>query len=459
MSDRRFSRRFPSLLAGVCVVLLAGASSGVPAALGQTGGPGSTDAPLTLPEAVARALARAPEVAAAQAESDLAGSSARLARAHASGPQAFVGTTPGYFSGLPVFVAGQVPSLFNLSVRQPLYDTEARAASSTACADVEERQSALERARSETARAVVLAYARVASDDVLLAGARRAVEAQEAMARRVSALAAEGRVTAVDADSALLEVARAKQRVLDRAVARDLDELELQRLLDWPAGTPLKLAGDALASVPPPPPSGNLVAARSADQTARSLEREIESLRSAADARTRTLQPSVIAEAQYLRLAKYNHFEDYFLKFQENDFTIGVSIQFPIWTGGRNAELGASARARVARAEAALRGRAKDLEISVRRTEADLTRASAAEGVARSAEAIARDRARIASALAAEGRGDADGAELADLALIRAQEELANATTAVLAARVSLLDLRGELVPRFAPATAAAPTP
>jgi len=110
--------------------------------------------------------------------------------------------------------------------------------------------------------------------------------------------------------------------------------------------------------------------------------------------------------------------------------------------------MAAEARARADRAEAALRVRTKDLELAVRRAEADLARADAAGGLARSAEAVARERARIASALAAEGRGEANGAELADIELARAQEEVASAAQGVLAARVMLLGLRGELVSR-----------
>jgi outer membrane protein len=411
--------------------------------------------PLTVRRAVELALARAPEVGVAQAESDLAAASARLARTH-HGPEAFVGTNPGYSTGLPVMVAGQVPSIANVAVRQPIYDASLRAGTLTARAAAEERMSALERTRLDTARAVVLACGRVAADAPLLAGARRALEAQEAMARRVSALAAEGRATAVEADAANVEVGRAKQRLLDRTFARDIDELELRRLLDWPAGVAMTVVEDPLDSVPPPPPSGNVETARAADPETRSLEREIDTLRAAAAAQSKWIQPTILAEAQYLRLAKYNHFDDYFRRFKEDDFSVGVSISIPVWASGRMGELAAEARARVARAEAALRGRARDVELAVRRGEADLARASAQEAVARSAESVARERVRIASALAAEGRGEPDGAQLADLALVRAGEEAANASQAVLAARVSLLALRGELVSKVGPTGAPA---
>lgn len=432
MSDRRSPRFVPAL------VLLFPAQF----VAGQV--PPRTPPALTLRGAVEMALARAPEVAVARADADIAGASERIAWSR-WGPEVTASTTPGYTTGLPVMVAGQVPSIFGLSVRQSIYDPALRAGSLGARAEAEERRSALERTSAETARAVVLAFGRAAADGTLVSGARRSLEAQEAISRRVFALAAEGRLTAVEADAAALEVARAKQKVLDRTFAKEIDELELKRLLDWPAGQTLAIADDPAGGLPAPPPSGNLEAARAADPEARALEREVDALRLAAQARSRLFQPSVVAEAQYLRLASYNGFDDYFRKFKENDFSIAVAISVPIWAGGRTREMATEARARVARAEAALRLRARDLELSVRRAEADLARADAAGGVARSAEAVARERSRIAGALAAEGRGEPNAAELADIALARAQEESANAAQGMLTARVTLLALRGEL--------------
>jgi outer membrane protein TolC len=433
MSDRRFTRLVPALF------LLALASA--PFAAGQAPPP---PAALTLRRALEMALTRAPEVAVARADADIASASERIAWSR-WGPEAYASTNPGYTTGLPVMVAGQVPSLFAFSVRQSIYDPALRAGSLGARAEAEERRSALERVSAETARAAALAFGRVAADGALVASARRSLEAQEAIARRVSSLAGEGRVTAVEADAAALDVARAKEKLLDRTFSRDLDELELKRLLDWPAGQSLAIAEEPAAGLPAPPPSGNLEAARAGDPEIRALGREIDALSLAAQARSRLFQPSVLAEAQYLRLASYNHFDDYFRRFKENDFSIAVSITVPVWAGGRTREMAAEARARVARTEAALRVRTRDLELSVRRAEADLARADAAGGVARSAEALARERARIAGALAAEGRGEPNGAELADIALARTQEELANAAQGILAARVALLALRGEL--------------
>ena len=86
------------------------------------GAPGLSQAqadkePLTLKRAAERALARAPEVAVARAQVDEAAAGARAAKA-AFAPQAFATTTPGYSNGLPVAVAGRVPSVFGVELHQ-----------------------------------------------------------------------------------------------------------------------------------------------------------------------------------------------------------------------------------------------------------------------------------------------------------------------------------------------------
>src|SRR5580765_1860629 len=78
---------------------------------------------LTLRRAVELAMEHAPEVAVSRAEAEEALSSARLSKASLK-PFASISTTPGYSSGLPVQVAGQVPAIFGLEVRQTLRSEE-----------------------------------------------------------------------------------------------------------------------------------------------------------------------------------------------------------------------------------------------------------------------------------------------------------------------------------------------
>jgi len=399
--------------------------------------------PLTLTAALERARARSPEATIARSEAEEARANARLAGA-AFRPEAYLTTTPGYSSGLPVLVAGQVPSIFGLALRATLYDPSTRAVELSTAADSDAREAALARSEAAVERAVTTAYARVVSDRRRTEAARRALAGREAIFRRTSALKSEGRATELEVSRAELDVLRAKQRLLDRNLGADLDTLELERLVDWPAGSPLELSDDPLAAVAPPPPSNNLDVVRTADPEVRALDKQIDELGRAAKIRSRLFQPSVVAEAQYLRLAKYNNYDQYFVKFQENDFQVAVAVSVPLWTGGRHGDEGLAAKARLDRVEAQRRARERDLELVVRRAETELVRTSASAAVARSAEAWAGESLRVAKALAEEGRGNPSDVDVAEIAAADAAEDAANAADAELAARLTLRELRGQ---------------
>ncbi|HEY6930106.1 MAG TPA: TolC family protein, partial [Thermoanaerobaculia bacterium] len=359
-------------------------------------------------------------------------------------PEAYVTTTPGYSSGLPIQVAGQVPSLAGVSFRKTLYDPSRRAEALESRVHAASLDGVRERSVIETIRTVAAAYGRNWSGESLLAGARARLEVREASLRRVSALRREGRLTDLDVEKASLEVARAKQKLSDQQSERALDQLELKRLLDWPAHETLSLAADPLASLPNP--EGDVVVlARAADPELQALAQEGESLRAAAGLYERSWRPIVEAEARYLRLASYNNFDQYFVKFKENDFAVGVSVVIPLWTGGRQAEARSAAHARIERLESAQRSREMEVEMAARRAEADALHADAQAALARRAESIAREDLRVIQALADEGRAEPAEIDRRQIAVSDAGDDLALAEQGLLAARVKLLAMTGRL--------------
>ena len=411
-------------------------------------GPARGQAPaaeaLTMKRAVELALERAPEVAVARAEADEASSAARLSRAGFK-PQAFATTTPGYSTGLPVQVAGQVPAIVGFEVRQTLYDPSRRALLYDAEATASAARGTLERKSAATARAATLAYGRVWTGQKRVESARRRVEAREAVYRRVSVLKSEGRRTDLEVESAGLQVARAKQKLLDRQSEHDLDRLELARLIDWPSGQPLVASDDPRDAFREMPAGDRLTAARAADPELKAISERIAALERSVSIADRSWRPTVEAEAQYLRLASYNNFDQYFNNFKENNFTVGVAVVIPLWTSGRFAEERVGTRSRLARAEGERRLRENELELAVRRAEADSIRAGAEAALSSRASSVAREELRVARALADEGRGEPDAVELKEIALVEAEDEEADAGQGLVTARAKLLELTGEL--------------
>jgi outer membrane protein len=399
---------------------------------------------LTLKRAAELALARAPEAAAARADAAEADASARAAAA-GLGPQAFATTTPGYSSGLPVAVAGRVPSIFGVELHQTLYDPAVRAETLVARARAEALEGASALTRSAAARALVLSYGRNWEDRRRIASARRQLELLEVIERRAGALLREGRATDLDVARAGLEVGRAKQALADRVAESEMDRRELAWLIGRPRDESVDIAEDPLAALPDRAPGDALAAARAADPQLASLDRQAGELERAASLQKHAWLPTVQAEGQYMRLANYNNFDQYFVKFKSNDFAVGVSVAVPLWTGGRLGHGQTAAQARLDRARADRLARERDLELAVRRAEADLEHARGEFELATRALSVARDALRASEALANEGRAEPDAMDRAEIAVARAADDMGQASQGLLAARARLLELTGEL--------------
>jgi outer membrane protein TolC len=401
-------------------------------------------ATITLRRAAELALAHAPALTAAQATASERAASARLA-ADELRPQAWLVTTPGYSRGLPTAIAGSVPAIAGFSLTETLYDRAARVQTLEREADSSSAAAGSERARIEAVRAALLAYSSCWADDRMLAAVQRRRGAAERILDQTLSRQAEGRSTDLEVEQARLNLARARMHALDLGTAHDLDWLELCRLTGWPTAPIPPALEDPLASLPELPDGDDVQAARAGDPELRAATRSISLLGEAADLETGGLAPVVQAEAQYNRLLRANHFDTFYRRFVADNWSVGVSVVLPIWSGGRRGDAAARAEAVLARAQGEHQARASALEMQVRRAVWGADRSRAGTSLAREATAVAREALRVVLARAAEGRGDAGEVENREIALADADEEEARSDVSWFAARVELLALRGDL--------------
>ena len=425
---------------GAAIVVLGIALASASSVLGQTPGP----EPLTLSRAVALALERAPSLAAVRAERAGESAAAELAR-DAYHPSAWLTTSPGYTYGMPSTVVGRVPSVAGVEIRQAIYDPLRR----SEVLQAEARESGMEgtfaRSCQETVEKTLAVYARCWVDQSLSESAQRRLDAAEAIRKRVEALASEGRRTELDLERARLQSARARQKLLNAQSDSDLDLLELKRLIGWPGSAPLTLAQDPDAAVPELPSEENLSAARAADPELRSLSREVELLGRSARLESQRFAPVIEASAQYQRLAKFNNYDKYFLTFNPDSVAVGVSIAIPVFTGGRFEDGARRARARLDHAEAARAARESELELAVRRAEANVAKSTAEKSLSRRSKGIEEEAVSALQLLVREGRSELSDLDERQLVLADADEESTRAALGSLLERARLLSLRGEL--------------
>ncbi|HVT59197.1 MAG TPA: TolC family protein [Thermoanaerobaculia bacterium] len=430
-------RMLTPLLALTCAVLQ-------PARAGAQLSPSSPPIQaLTLDRAIELALGRAPELAAALAQLAGAEASIRLAEDELH-PEAFASTTPGYARGLPVAVAGQVPALAGVEIRQSLYDPVRRSAAIETRAGALATRASAEKIRLQTARAVAELYGRCWSNDMQAGAAGHREMALGRAVARAAALRGEGRITELELEQARLREARGKLHRLELESARELDCWELRQRTGWPAEAPLQLAPDPLAGLPEPGAAGDLESARGSDPDLRSDTQAVELLERAARLRGGRTSPLVIqAQAQYSRLWRY--YDKFYRRFKDDDWSVAISVALPLWTGGRLRDGVARTEADLARLGEQRVAREAELTAQVRRAQAAVAQAQAAASLARQAGALAEEELRVARAQVAEGRIDPAEIDAREASLAEAEEETVRATAGVLASRVQLLALRGEL--------------
>lgn len=400
---------------------------------------------ITLRQAAELALARAPDLAAAQATARERAASARLAGDELR-PQAWLMTTPGYAHGLPVAIAGSVPAVAGVAWRTILYDRATRVEVLQREAESRAAAGRSERTRIEVVRDVLIAFSHCWEDDRIVTAVRQRQEAAEQILEHTLVRQAAGRCTELEVEQARLNLARARMHALDLETERDLDRLELSHLTGVPATQLSVPPDDPLGALPDVPHENDIEAAQAADPELSAATRSIALLSTAADLAAATAGPVVQAEAQYARLSRANHYDSFYRRFVADDWSVGISVVLPLWSGGRHGDAAARAAASLERMQNERRSRASALEMQTRRAvwSADRTRAGAS--LAREATVVAQEALRIAHARAKEGRGDTDEVEHREIGLADAKEEEVRSEASCFAARVELLALRGDLL-------------
>jgi multidrug efflux system outer membrane protein len=417
---------------------------------------------ITLRQAAELALARAPDLAAAQATARERAASARLAGDELR-PQAWLMTTPGYAHGLPVAIAGSVPAVAGVAWRTTLYDRATRVEALQREAESHSAAGRSERTRIEVVRDVLIAFSRCWEDDRIVAAVRQRQEAAGQILEHTLVRHAAGRCTELEVEQARLNLARARMRALDLETERDLDRLELSRLTGAPATQLSVPPDDPLGALPDLPHENDIEAAQAADPELSAAARSIALLSTAADLAAAPAGPVVQAEAQYARLSRANHYDSFYRRFVADDWSVGISVVLPLWSGGRHGDAAARAAASLERMQNERRSRASALEMQTRRAIWSADRTRAGVSLAREATAVAQEALRIADARAKEGRGDIDEVEHREIGLADAEEDEVRSEASYFAARVELLALRGDLevavLGPAAPAPQASETP
>ncbi|MFY9937147.1 MAG: TolC family protein, partial [Silvibacterium sp.] len=260
------------------------------------------------------------------------------------------GSAVGYTYGFPV---GQ-PSVYNIgsqsllySFSQPDYIRAARAALNSA-------QLGLKDNEEQVALDTALAYIQLDSDNRQLA----ALAQEKEYAERLAAIERDRLLAGVDGRMEVTKAELTAAQVDEKSLHLEDDASQQKQKLAHLTGLPASSFVTDSKSIPASP---EFSADDSMEDTLMATNTGIQA--AYANAKSKRLisfgdekqnyRPQFAFGAEYNRYAEFNNYQEYYLRFQHNNFDIGVQITFPIYDASRRAKARESAAdARRAGAEA-----------------------------------------------------------------------------------------------------------
>jgi outer membrane protein TolC len=248
-------------------------------------------------------------------------------------PKVYAGSGLAYTYGYPNAIEGNAPSIFEVRTDMSLYNRAQRytlaAARETARGSLSGAQAKAEEVAYDAADLFLTASELEHNDAQLTAQLPSLQKVVDVM----SASVAEGSELPVELTRARVNLQSAQVRLDSGKLDIDYYEMMLAIALGYPATDRVKPVDSEISELFVPPTEQ--AAADSALQNNREL-RQMQSdvlakeldLRSYRAAR----QPKIDLVAQYALFAKYNY-QQYFQKFQRNNFQIGASVTVPILVG------------------------------------------------------------------------------------------------------------------------------
>jgi outer membrane protein TolC len=320
-------------------------------------------------------------------------------------PHVSVGSGLAYTNGFPMSIDGAAPSVVQGRVAESLFNRQ--------------QSYALARTREEARGAGLAASAKtdgvafrtavlfVDAERAARAGelARKEVESSQTVLASVDNRVQEGRELPLESKRAALGLARARQIADSLDADRETAETSLAIVLGYGAGDRVQPAPEE-RPIPPLPASEDAAVdgALRASLELRRLESQIAAkgleVRSAKAARL----PHVDLVAQYGLFATFNHYQDYFLKYQRNNGEIGVSIVLPILAGSAPGAQAATADAEVSRLRIQWANTRNQIVADTHQSFREVRKAEAQRDVARLDLDVAREQLSVNLALLQEGR-------------------------------------------------------
>jgi outer membrane protein TolC len=252
-------------------------------------------------------------------------------------PQMIFGSGLGWSYGFPLSLEGSAPSIFQVNYQQGFFNLAQRENIKAAKEDAQVAQAQSAERRNDLIMETALCYMQLDLLDAFIPVQKEqqqsATKYLDVTNQRIQA----GLDSQVELTRAKLAVARTRLDIAQARAAADQLRLRLSQLTGLPVAeivtsteTIPRLPGVAQDADLPAQAAQNNLSVKIAEFAAQAKEHR-------AQAEHKALYPTIDLVGQYQLLSKINNYDEFFLKFQANNVTVGGAIRFAFLNPGQHA--------------------------------------------------------------------------------------------------------------------------
>jgi outer membrane protein len=243
-------------------------------------------------------------------------------------PQMAIGSGAGFSYGFPLSLEGAAPAIFNVNLQEGFFNLAQHDYIRAAKTDVQATAAQNADRRNQLVMETALSYMQLdlldSSFSVQHEQQAAAGKYLEIVQQRVQA----GLDSQVELTRAKLAVARTRLDVAQAQSAADQLRLRLSQLTGLPAGA-IKTSTESIPKLPDTSQDEDLAGRVAHDNLSVKIANfAAQAKEFRARAEHKQLYPSIDLAAQYAVLARFNNYDQFFLKFQRNNVTAGAAIRF-----------------------------------------------------------------------------------------------------------------------------------
>ena len=378
---------------------------------------------LTLEEAVRLAVAHSTEALIAKSQARQAEEALRETRS-LDLPRAAIGTGAAYNNGFPLSIEGSAPSIVRFEASKPIFNAQNKNLAREAGESAKAARLGGDIVDNEIAAQTALVYFRLDHARKMTTLNECILDETQKRQELTDIDVEAGRARPIDAMLLKTEIAAAKHDILKASEQALLAEIELRALTGFSDDISIRTVATAIES-PVYDMDGAALFEKTTASSPEIMQAEAKILAKefhvAAEKAER--HPRIAAVAEYGMFSRSNNYEDYYRRFERNNYLIGVSAQFRLFDGFQSKARVAKSREDLSAEQLNLRRLKSEMNLNIQRGLSAIRVARGAVDVATASLEAAEEMVRINEVLLEGGR--ISEREMADARLNARRKELA----------------------------------